>query len=258
MVMTSAFDPSAFLTQLRAQGCRFGEPLSYFARCASTNDEAKRAVHRGEPSGALFVADEQTAGRGRRGRDWFAPAGQCLLFSVLMRPRLSAEQLSTLTLSVGLGVRDALSQNIERELTLKWPNDVLCGEQKLAGVLVECETSRGSVGVVVGVGINVLVESFSEELSSRATSMRLLGSAEPREALLVRTLRAIEHWVDVLESGRLGEVARALGQHDALLGRPLSVGGHVGVGAGINARGQLLVRTSEGVRAVHFGTVEIQ
>src|SRR5690606_34811005 len=168
----------------------------------------------------------------------FAPAGQCLLFSVLMRPRLAPEQLSTLTLSVGLGVRDALSQNLNHELTLKWPNDVLCGDQKLAGVLVECEMSRDTLGVIVGVGINVGFESFTDELATRATSLRLLGSDEAREPLLVRTLHAIDHWVRVLAAGGLHEVAQALGRHDALLGRQISVDGRVGVGAGIDEIGR--------------------
>lgn len=256
--MPGAFDPTTFLKQLREHGCRLGEPFAYFDRCASTNDEAKRALRGGLPSGATFVADEQTAGRGRRGRQWFAPAGECLLFSVLMRPRISPEQLSTLTLSVGLGVREALAQKLDQELSLKWPNDVLCGDQKLAGVLVECEMSSATLGVIVGIGINVGVESFPHELAARATSLRLLGSTEARELLLVRTLRAIDHWVGVLSSGRLHEVVQALGRHDALLGRQLAVDGCTGVGAGIDARGHLLLRTPEGVRAVHSGTVEIQ
>jgi BirA family biotin operon repressor/biotin-[acetyl-CoA-carboxylase] ligase len=256
--MSGAFDPTTFLKQLREHGCRLGEPFAYFERCVSTNDEAKRALHGGLPSGATFVADEQTAGRGRRGRQWFAPAGECLLFSVLMRPRIAPEQLSTLTLSVGLGVREALAQNLDQELLLKWPNDVLCDDQKLAGVLVECEMSSNTLGVIVGVGINVGVESFPEELEARSTSLRLLGSTEARELLLVRTLRAMHHWVGVLESGRLHEVVQALERYDALLGRQLAVDGCTGVGAGIDARGHLLLRTTEGVRAVHSGTVEIQ
>jgi BirA family biotin operon repressor/biotin-[acetyl-CoA-carboxylase] ligase len=256
--MAHPFDPTSFIDQLRRRGCRFGEPLSYFSSCASTNDEAKTAMRAGAPNGATFIADEQTAGRGRRGREWFSPSGESLLFSVVVRPQLAADRLSALTLAAGLGVREALAAFVDRPLMLKWPNDVLCRDRKLAGILVECETVNVPLGVVVGVGINVGVESFPAELAELATSLQRLGATTAREALLVEVLRSMDHWIGALESGELGKLAAALRQHDALLGRRVVVEGVAGVAAGIDERGRLLLETSREVVAVHSGTVEIQ
>lgn len=137
----------------------------------STNDEAARLAEAGAPEGVVVVADEQTAGRGRLGRTWTAEAGTSLLASWIVRPPYAADRWPLLSLATGVAVAEAV---IDRgvEAQLKWPNDVLAGHRKLAGILAEA----GNGFVVVGLGLNVRQDSFPEGLS--ATSL-LLERARP-------------------------------------------------------------------------------
>jgi len=254
----ASFDTPLFLQLLRQRGCRLGEPFSYLIETTSTNDVAKDAARRGAPPGATFLADQQTAGRGRRGRPWHARASESLLFSVLLDSTLRADELSALTLAVGLGVRQAISELTKRELRLKWPNDVLFEGRKLAGILVETDVSSRPRRIIAGIGVNVSTACFPEELASIATSLRQMGSELPRETLLAALLTAIEGWVATLEQGDLAHVASEVRRFDALLGRQLQVEGVQGIGRGIDPAGNLLVETDGEIRAVGSGTVEIQ
>ncbi len=252
------FDVGLFLQLLRHRGSALGEPFSYLDRTHSTNDVAKQAARTGAPSGATFLTDHQSAGRGRRGRTWHSEPGQGLLFSVVLDSSLPPERLSPLTLAVGLGVREALAEFAEHELSLKWPNDVLFEGRKLAGVLVESEASGNGMRLVVGVGVNVGTPSFPAELASIATSLRLLGCSARREHVLARALPAVHHWIATLERGDLSKIVAEVSRFDALAGKQVLVEGVRGIARGIDAQGQLLVQVGNQVRAVRSGTVEIQ
>src|SRR5690606_34522208 len=128
----------AYLMRLRNVGCPLGEPLHYFASTTSTNDQAKTAASQGALSGATFVADHQTAGRGRHGRQWLATPNQQLLVSVVWRPR-GGVTTAALTLAVGVALHRALAPLLPapETLAIKWPNDLEARGRKLAGVLVE-------------------------------------------------------------------------------------------------------------------------
>jgi len=258
VVTPAPFDRDLFETLRRAAGLRLGAPLTVSSSTASTNDDAFTAAERGAPDGALFVADEQTAGRGRRGHVWTSPPFENLTCSLLLRPRLSAERVSALSLVTGLAVRRAAARRTAEPVHVKWPNDVVVGRRKLAGILVESRLGGSTVqSVVLGVGLNVATWRFPDELRDVATSLSLLGDPEPsREAALADVLAAFEPLLGTfLESG-LAPLVPELRAHDALLGAAITVGDVRGIGDGIDDDGALVIRDASGARRrVTSGTV---
>jgi BirA family biotin operon repressor/biotin-[acetyl-CoA-carboxylase] ligase len=226
----------------------------------STNDDALAAARHGAAHGALFGAESQRRGRGRRGSAWVSAPGEGLWFSVLLRPELSPELVSGLSLCAGLAVRAALAQRVAASVSVKWPNDVLAGNGKLAGILVESQLMGPRLNsVIVGIGINVGQTAFPDALSSIATSLALLGSEpQSREPLLADVLQQLELELRRLAAGGLVAMAEALRPHDALQGRRLRVDALEGTGAGIDASGRLLVLGSGGeLTPVLSGHVEL-
>lgn len=156
---------------------------------ASTMTDAARLAAEGHPPGTVVVADEQTAGQGRQGRRWHSEKGSGLYVSILMCGESPPEPLQGLTLTLGLAVREAILSATALACDLKWPNDLLLGGRKCAGILV----TRTSQAVVAGVGVNVNQESFPAELAATATSLRMVSGVEhSREELLIQILAALE------------------------------------------------------------------
>jgi BirA family biotin operon repressor/biotin-[acetyl-CoA-carboxylase] ligase len=230
-----------------ARGGALGRPLHVLATTSSTNDEAKRAAREGAPHGATWVAEEQTAGRGRQGRSWLSAPGESLLASVLLRVVCPPSRLPPIALLAGLAVRDAVATAAPgAAVRIKWPNDVLAGEgdRKIAGVLVEAITTGSRVdAVVVGFGVNVHARGFPPEIADRATSVALVGSATPdRGALLADVLAALDRDLAVVVARGLGVVRARLESADALRGRRVrNDAGDEGVAAGIDDDGRLTV-----------------
>src|SRR5919108_3609865 len=148
----------------------FGSPHRHFRRTDSSNERAKELALAGAPGGLVVTADEQTAGRGRRGNEWFALPGSCLLYSALLRP-FAGSGGTLLPLSVPVAVCEAAEAVAPVRCQLKWPNDVWVDERKVAGVLVEARPEEG--WAVIGVGLNVAIprETFPPELRDTATSL---------------------------------------------------------------------------------------
>lgn len=208
---------------------RLGRPRLHLRVAGSTNERARELAAAGAPHGTLVTAGEQTAGRGRQGRTWAAPAGRALLCSVIVRepPRL-------LPLAAGVAVAKVVGD----EALLKWPNDVLVNGLKVAGILVEGRPAER--WVVVGIGLNVaLAESdFPPELRGRAGTLGL--RADAIEPMLATLLAALERWIEAPEADLLDAV-RA---RDALLGVSVRWAQGSGRGAGIDADGRLIVATA--------------
>ena len=208
-----------------------GHPRLHLRSTTSTNDRAKELASRGAPHGTLVTADLQTAGRGRRGRTWYAPPGEALLMSLVLR---EATELLPISAAV------ALAAAIGPGATIKWPNDILVDARKVAGILIERRQHED--WTVLGIGVNVAVREFPPDLADSAGSLR--GSPKEVEPLLAGVLRGLERWTGAAGSA----VVAAWDARDALRDRDVTWPGGSGVAAGIDARGRLLVETSGGTR----------
>jgi BirA family biotin operon repressor/biotin-[acetyl-CoA-carboxylase] ligase len=182
--MDDSLDPETLLPLLRG---RFGRPYTYVERCEST----QRLLPDDAPEGAVAAAGEQTAGRGRLGRDWVAPPGSSVLASIALHPRVPTARLAELSLVAGRAVALALADVAGVVPEVKWPNDVLVGGRKVAGILAEAREGR----VVLGIGINVLQTAgeLPHNTQHPATSLLLeTGRSIPRAELLAAVLDHLE------------------------------------------------------------------
>ncbi len=182
-------------TDVRLAGTRFDD-VRWFDRIDSTNRYLLDRAAEGAPEGLVAVADEQTAGRGRLGRTWVAPPGSALLVSALLRPRLAVDRTHLVTLAAGLAALDAVRALTGVQAGLKWPNDVVVDDRKLAGILAEAD---GVGAVVVGMGCNVRPDVLPADLASIATAVSL-----DRGELLVAWLRAYDALARRARLGRRG------------------------------------------------------
>ena len=204
----------------------FGRPQHHFAVTDSTNERARSLALAGAPSGTVVTAEEQTAGRGRRGRSWSAPRGKALLYSAILRP-LGREH-GLLPLAVPLAVCEAVESLAPVRCAVKWPNDVWMEERKVAGVLIEAHPPEWAV---IGIGLNVAVEpgELPADLRHPATS---IGHGATVDAALAGVNERLGRWVEASREAVLEEF-RA---RDALRGRDLrgeGAGGAADSGAGV-------------------------
>jgi BirA family biotin operon repressor/biotin-[acetyl-CoA-carboxylase] ligase len=232
---------------------RFGSPHHHFEVTDSTNLRAKELAGEGAPLGTVVTAAEQTAGRGRGDRVWSAPAGAALLYSAILRPLDLGHLL--LPLAVPLAACEACEAVAPVRCEIKWPNDLWLDERKLGGVLIE---ARPPEWAVIGVGINLAIapEEFPDDLRWPATS---LGHGVTPERMREALDAALTRWV----TADRALVHERFTERDALRGRELSweggPGGGSGVGAGIDERGNLLVREPGGeLIALGSGEVSLQ
>jgi BirA family transcriptional regulator, biotin operon repressor / biotin---[acetyl-CoA-carboxylase] ligase len=261
-VTATALDPSALLATMPT--CRLGRPLVCLPSCASTNDEMAARAMAGAEEGTLIVAEEQTSGRGRRGRVWHSPASENLTFSLLLRPALPARQATPLTLLAGAALATSLV-GLGFSPRLKWPNDVLLdtpdGLRKVAGILTEMASEGDRVRhVVLGVGINVNSETFPGELVTRATSLFLArGQRVDRGEVLAAFVRDFEPiYADFVAHGP--SAGLATWNRHALLGQACSIdrdGKRIeGMAKNVDQSGALMIRIASGdVISVHAGEV---
>jgi BirA family biotin operon repressor/biotin-[acetyl-CoA-carboxylase] ligase len=217
---------------------QLGVPRMHLRRCDSTNARARALAMAGAPHGTLVTTDEQMAGRGRQGRRWLAPAGSCLLCSLVLR-----EQSAPLLLPLIAGV--ALCDAIGTGTSIKWPNDIVLGDDrtKVAGILVEGRPQERWAVVGIGVNVALQVEQLPPSVRSRAASLERSPSAI--EPLLSDLLAAIEVRLNEPTPATL-ERWRAL---DALLGRQVHWDRGSGRAEGVDDEGRLLVRLADGAEA---------
>jgi BirA family biotin operon repressor/biotin-[acetyl-CoA-carboxylase] ligase len=228
----------------------------------STNTDAIAAARAAAPHGSVFFADEQIAGRGRGDHAWHSAAGQGLYVSVLLRLRIPPVRLPLLPLVAGLAAADAIRTTADLPIDLRWPNDLLIGERKTGGILVEAHTESNTVSyAVVGIGINVHQRAFDPGLSTPATSLDLeSGRFMSRQLVLVALLKSLERETQALLDPDASNtiLARVEKSSTWLRGRNVEVHGPqacTGITAGLDENGFLLVRTVTGVVTVQTGGI---
>ena len=223
---------------------QFGARLCFHEELGSTNDKALQLARRGCEDGTIVLAERQTAGRGRRGTEWFSGEGNSIAFSLILRPELNPALWSRLSLVAGLAVARILERR-QIAAEIKWPNDVLVQGKKICGILVEAEKDA----VVFGIGLNTGQADFPAALSQTATSIHaLVGGEVNREEILEELVTELNQLVGKVQ-GSFSELLIMIRERCYLTGQRINyLAGDTpreGVCEGIGEGGELLVRDEE-------------
>jgi BirA family biotin operon repressor/biotin-[acetyl-CoA-carboxylase] ligase len=247
------------------RGTIFAAHIHHYYKIGSTNTAAMAAAAEGVPEGSVFVAEEQTAGRGRGAHTWQSARSAGIYCSVVLRPTLPPSEVLVLALAAGLAVRSAIEQvNSRVNVDLKWPNDVLIAGKKVCGILTEMNAEATRVRhVVAGIGINVNQADFPKELEGEATSLRMAtGSEWSRVQLTASLLKSLDREYRLLieEPDARQSILRRFAEHSSWArGKQVRVeenGSRIeGATEGLDERGFLQVRTTQGLQTVLSGTV---
>jgi BirA family transcriptional regulator, biotin operon repressor / biotin---[acetyl-CoA-carboxylase] ligase len=247
------------------RGTLFSAQLHHFYKIGSTNTAAMAAAADGAAEGSVFLAEEQTAGRGRGAHSWQSARSAGIYCSVVLRPPLPPSEVLVLALAAGLAVRSAIEQVDSRiAVDLKWPNDVLIDGKKVCGILTEMNAEATRVRyVVAGIGINVNQAKFPAELETQATSLRLAtGSEWSRVELTAALLKSLDREYCLLiedPDARRSILRRFAQQSSWVQGKQVRIeenGSKIeGTTEGLDERGFLQVRTTQGLQTILSGTV---
>jgi BirA family transcriptional regulator, biotin operon repressor / biotin---[acetyl-CoA-carboxylase] ligase len=244
---------------------RLGSRIVFEKEVDSTNRLARDLAISGAVEGTLVVAESQSGGRGRKGRNWYSPPGEGIYVSLVLRPRFQPAEAPKMTLLAGVALAETLIPIVPSRVTIKWPNDVLAGEKKVAGILIEVSTEIDSIDyMVVGVGLNVNTPTgcFPAELRERATSLATeIGHTVDRTEILRVFLERLERYYDLIGREGFAPVIKRWRELSDMAGRRVRVHSFdrslEGTIAGIDDEGVLLVKASEGtLHRVIAGDIE--
>ena len=242
-----------------------GSTIVYEPVVDSTNTKAMQLAEEGAPHGTLIVSDRQENGRGRRGRRWETPAGSAIAMTFLLRPEIMPDNASMLTLVAAMAVARGIEDETQLAVGIKWPNDIVVHGKKICGILTEMSAQVDYVNhIVIGIGINVQVEDFPEELRQMATSLYMeSGKKINRAALIERICEYFEQYYAIFMETE--DLSRIVKEYDAYMvnrNQPVRVldpkEPFEGTARGITARGELLVDTWESRRLVSSGEVSVR
>jgi BirA family biotin operon repressor/biotin-[acetyl-CoA-carboxylase] ligase len=231
-----------------------GRDIQVFEETGSTNDVLEKLARDGVKEGAVVFAEAQTRGRGRRGRKWLSPARKGLWFSMLLRPDLTPQESTQLTIASATAVRRAIESQTGLEAKVKWPNDILVYGKKVGGILTEMSAEMDRVRyVIVGIGIDVNLNpgDFPPDLRSAATSIKIeLGRAVSRAELAVAILRELDRDYESVKSGRFANLATEWEEHCSTIGQAVTIRAGErkirGRAEALGEDGALLLRTDHG------------
>lgn len=223
---------------------RLTRPFKYFDRVESTNDVAKAWLATGAPDSAVVIANEQTRGRGRKGRAWHTPPDSALALSIILQPE--GAHMPRLNMVAALSVTDLVRENGCENVSIKWPNDVRLNGLKVSGVLPEAVWEGGYLqGAILGIGLNIRNDFSRSALRHSAISLEaVVGRPLDRCELIVSLLRRIDHWYRCIDSPNL---TAAWKSRLDTLGQVVAVDGVKGVAVDVTADGALLIRDEKGV-----------
>ena len=240
--------------------------IIYYQQLDSTNIEIARLAVNGAAHGTVVVADEQTAGKGRRGRKWQSPAGENIYMSILLRPDCVPDRAPMLTLVMAYSVAKVMRELGFADIQIKWPNDLVLSGKKICGILTEMKLKASEIDyVVVGVGINVNTSKFPEELKDTATSLYLeSGRTFDRKTVVQSIVSHFEQaYGDFLETQNLSFLRDEYNNMLVNVGKEVRVlepgNEYTAYAQGINSEGELLVRTKEGEeKLIYAGEVSVR
>ena len=241
-----------------------GKTVHFARETDSTNLWIKRLAKEGAPEGTLALAEFQSAGRGRLGRSWEVPEGTSVMMSILLRPKFEPQYAPMLTLVMGMAVAKAVKK-LGFDVSIKWPNDVVVSHKKICGILTEMGVRDGKIDyAVIGVGINVNIREFPEEMADKATSLYLESGREfDRSQIPGLVMEAFEEYYEKFAatcdlSGLKEEYESILANYNQPV-RVLAKEPYEGVARGITDGGELLVEKTDGtIVAVSAGEVSVR
>ena len=241
-----------------------GKTVHFARETDSTNLWIKRLAKEGAPEGTLALAEFQSAGRGRLGHSWEVPEGTSVMMSILLRPKFEPQYAPMLTLVMGMAVAKAVKK-FGFDVSIKWPNDVVVSHKKICGILTEMGVRDGKIDyAVIGVGINVNIREFPEEMADKATSLYLESGREfDRSQIPGLVMEAFEEYYEKFAatcdlSGLKEEYESILANYNQPV-RVLAKEPYEGVARGITDGGELLVEKTDGtIVAVSAGEVSVR
>ncbi len=260
---------SDILSQVEIESCMdtkwVGTTVAFRKQTGSTNIDAKALAETDAPSGALAVADSQTAGRGRCGHGWVAPDGKDIYMSLMLRPDCRPEKASALTLVMALAVLEAVREVIPDGVGIKWPNDIVVNKKKVCGILTEMSAELDGIHyVVIGVGINVNRTEFADEIKEHATSLFAeTGRITKRSKLIASVMHYFEEYYEQFQATwDLSKLAEHYNLFLVNRGREVRVldpkGEYNGIAQGINEKGELIVERAGKCELVYAGEVSVR
>lgn len=243
-----------------------GQELVYFDSIDSTNTKAKELAEEGYPNGTLVVADNQMAGKGRRGRTWESPSGTGIFMTLMLKPDINPNNASMLTLVAALAVAKAISDITGEQALIKWPNDIVINGKKICGILTEMSAQFDYINhIVIGIGINVHNKDFPEEIKETASSLMIESGGQHfrRAEIIEKIMEYFEEYYEIyLETEDLSALVK---EYNSLL---VNMHKNVkvldpkepfeGKAMGITPRGELIVDTWESRKLVSSGEVSVR
>ncbi|MBF0329765.1 MAG: biotin--[acetyl-CoA-carboxylase] ligase [Nitrospirae bacterium] len=253
MDFEEGFNADWLQNKLNEQSSIIGRKIIFLKETGSTNEFADNLVKKGSEEGTVVIADSQTAGIGRHGRSWFSPPGKNLYVSVILKHPLPVNKSGLLSLMAAVASCSALNKFASLKTGIKWPNDVLCNERKLGGILTTLKSSGDFVKhAVLGIGLNINIsrDEFPEEISATTTSARIETGAELSRKDIARELLAnIDFWYKKLTSGEEEDIISTWTKLSITLGKKVTAktadGFYSGIAEAIDDKGMLLIRLDD-------------
>lgn len=242
-----------------------GKNIVHFESAGSTNIEARQLANEGCEEGTTVIAEEQTSGRGRLGRSWSTPKSKSIAFSMVLRPNIKPEDAPGITLLMGTAVCRALRKAAVVDAYIKWPNDIIVNKKKICGILTEMNAEMDAVNyIIVGVGINVNIEDFPEDLKGIATSLYIeTGKETSRKHILSAVFSEFEMLYDKFKSWGISSIIDEFKSYSITLGRQVRVTSinesFTGEAVDITPKGLLVIKLNDGsLKTVISGDVSVR
>ncbi|PXV90243.1 BirA family biotin operon repressor/biotin-[acetyl-CoA-carboxylase] ligase [Lachnotalea glycerini] len=243
-----------------------GQELFCFDTIDSTNTKAKQLAEEGANHGALVVSDNQSGGKGRRGRSWESPVSTGIFMTLILKPSLNPSDASMLTLVMAIAVAKACNKLTKDSCFIKWPNDIVLNRKKICGILTEMSAEMDYINhIVIGIGINVNMDTFQNELKEKATSIKIEnGYPVKRAELINQVMLCFEEEYEIFmmhhtleaQKERYNNMLVSLDKEVVIMEPSKEF---IGIARGINSKGELMVEKEDGqMMAIYAGEVSVR